>query len=76
MHPWISAKNVSLKSTEKTLLTSYPNLIKRKDEERSDYYSHFTSYKFGDYKNYDACFNSAIGIDNVVDLIEYMVKKG
>ena len=33
-------------------------------------------YKFGDYKNYDACFNSAIGIDNVVDLIEYMVKKG
>ena len=57
-------------------LASHPNLIKRKDEERSDYYSHFTSYKFGDYKNYDACFNTAIGIDNVVDLIEYMIKKG
>ena len=57
-------------------LATYPNLLKRKDEERRDYYSHFTSYKFGDYKNYDACFNSAIGIDNVVGLIEYMVKKG
>lgn len=55
-------------------LKTYPNLIKRKDDERRDYYSHFTSYKFGDYSHYDACFNTAIGIDRVVDLIEYMVK--
>ena len=56
-------------------LAAYPNMIKRKDEERRDYYNHFTSYRFGDYKNYDACINSAIGIDKVVDLIEYYVKQ-
>ena len=50
-------------------------MIKRKDEELRDYYNHFTSYRFGDYKNYDACINSAIGIDKVVDLIEYYIKK-
>ena len=55
-------------------LKAYPNLIKRKDEERRDYYNHFTSYKFGDYCNYDACFNSALGIDKIVDFIEYLVK--
>ncbi|MDO5132686.1 MAG: cytidylate kinase-like family protein [Eubacteriales bacterium] len=53
---------------------NHPNLIRRKDEERRDYYNHFTNYKFGDYKNYDACFNSAIGIDKVVDIIEQIVK--
>ena len=56
-------------------LAAYPNMIKRKDEERRDYYNHFTSYRFGDYKNYDACINSAIGIDKVVDLIEYYLKQ-
>jgi cytidylate kinase len=55
-------------------LAAFPNLIKRKDQERRDYYNHFTSYKFGDYKNYDACFNSEMGIDRVVDIIEFMVK--
>ena len=57
-------------------LAAYPNMIKRKDEERKDYYNHFTSYRFGDYKHYDACFNTEIGIDKVVDLIEFMVKDG
>jgi len=56
-------------------LAQYPNLIKRKDEERRDYYNHFTSYKFGDYKNYDACINSEIGIDKVVEIIEFMLKE-
>ena len=46
-------------------LAAFPNLIKRKDQERRDYYNHFTSYKFGDYRNYDACFNSEMGIDKV-----------
>ena len=55
-------------------LAAFPNLIKRKDQERRDYYNHFTSYKFGDYKNYDACFNSEMGIDRVADIIEFMVK--
>ena len=55
-------------------LKAFPHLLKRKDEERRDYYNHFTSYKFGDHRNYDACFNTAIGIDKVVDLIEMMVK--
>lgn len=57
-------------------LAAFPNLIKRKDEERRDYYNHFTSYKFGDYRNYDACLNSAMGIDKAVDFIEYLVKNG
>lgn len=57
-------------------LAAYPNLIKRKDEERRDYYNHFTSYRFGDYKNYDACFNSETGIEKIVDIIEFMVKNG
>ena len=57
-------------------LAAYPNMIKRKDEERRDYYTHFTSYKFGDYKNYDACLNTAAGIDKVVDIIEFIVKNG
>lgn len=57
-------------------LAAYPNMIKRKDEERKDYYNHFTSFKFGDYNNYDACINTAMGIDKVVDIIEFMVKNG
>lgn len=57
-------------------ISAFPNLIKRRDEERRDYYNHFTSYKFGDYKNYDACLNTAMGIDKVVDIIEFMVKNG
>ena len=56
-------------------LKAYPNLIKRKDLERKDYYSHFTSYTFGDYKNYDACLNTALGIDNVVNIIEAILKQ-
>ncbi len=52
----------------------FPGMLKEKDEQRKDYYSHFTSYEFGDYKNYDACFNSAMGIDKVVNLIEFIVK--
>lgn len=55
-------------------LKAYPNLIKRKDEERREYYNHFTSYKFGDHTNYDACFNTAMGIDRVVDIMEFIVK--
>ena len=56
-------------------LAGFPQLLKRKDEERRDYYNHFTSYRFGDYKNYDACFNTAIGIDKVVDIMEMMAKE-
>lgn len=55
-------------------LDTFPNLIRRKDEERRDYYNHFTSYRFGDYKNYTACFNSSIGLERVADMIEFMVK--
>lgn len=54
-------------------LSSYPNLLKRKDEERRDYYNHFTSYRFGDYKNYDACINSEMGIDKAVEAIAFIV---
>lgn len=58
-------------------LNTYPDLIRQKDEERKTYYNHFTSFKFGDYKNYDACFNSStVGIDKIVDLIAFMVENG
>lgn len=48
--------------------------LMREDGERKNYYNRFTTWKFGDYKNYDACFNSAVGIDKIVDLIEMIVK--
>ena len=58
-------------------LSANPDVVRQKDEERKTYYSHFTSFKFGDYKNYDACFNSsAFGIDKIVDTIAFMVENG
>ena len=49
--------------------------IKKIDKQRSDYYNHFTMNRFGDYKNFDACFNTTVGLDLTVDLIEKMVRE-
>ena len=30
--------------------------------------------RFGDYKNFDACLNTTVGLDLVTDIIEQMAK--
>ena len=46
--------------------------VKKVDKQRSEYYNHFTMNRFGDYKNFDACLNTTIGLDMVTDIIERM----
>ena len=48
--------------------------VKKVDKQRSDYYNHFTMNRFGDYKNFDACLNTTVGLDLVTDIIEKMAK--
>lgn len=49
--------------------------IKIIDKQRSDYYNHFTSLKWGDKTNYDLCVDtSSLGTDASVDIILSYVK--
>ena len=53
----IEAKNVS-------------QYIKRKDQERSNYYRHFTEKEWGDKENYDLCLNtSTLGYEKAAQII-------
>ena len=46
-----------------------PNIVKKRDRQRSDYYNHFTMSRFGDYRNFDACLNTTIGLDLTTDIM-------
>ena len=52
-----------------------PNIVKKRDRQRSDYYNHFTMSRFGDYRNFDACLNTTIGLDLTTDIMEEMVRR-
>ena len=50
--------------------------IKKMDKQRSDYYEHFTSKKWGDKSNYDICIDtSKIGVDQTIDILECYFKE-
>lgn len=49
--------------------------VKKIDKQRSDYYNHFTMNRFGDYKNFDACLNTTVGLDLTTDIMENIVQK-
>lgn len=51
-----------------------PNYVKKMDRQRSSYYNHFTMNRFGDYKNFDACINTTIGLDLATDILEKLIK--
>lgn len=45
-------------------------LIREKDKQREDYYSHFTEMNWGEANHYDICLNSShLGIDVCVDIL-------
>ena len=52
-----------------------PNIVKKRDRQRSDYYNHFTMSRFGDYRNFDACLNTTIGLDLTTDIMEAMDRR-
>ncbi len=50
--------------------------IKLIDKQRSDYYNHFTSQKWGDKENFDLCVDtSSLGVEEAINIIENYVKK-
>lgn len=55
-------------------IAANPNLVKKMDKQRSDYYNHFTMYRFGDYHNYHACLNTTDGIEMAVEMMEKMIR--
>ncbi len=50
------------------------DIIEKTDKSRASYYNYYTSKKWGKADSYHLCFNSSIGIDNSVELIEQFVK--
>lgn len=48
--------------------------LKAMDKTRADYYRFFTSYKWGDWTNYDILFNTDLGLDPVTDMLEHIAK--
>jgi putative MATE family efflux protein len=50
--------------------------IKQIDQQRAEYYKHFTSQIWGDKNNYDLCIDtSLIGVNATVDILENYIKK-
>lgn len=48
--------------------------IQKHDKARANYYSHYTTQKWGDYNNYDLSINSSIaGIDGTVEVIKRFI---
>lgn len=50
--------------------------VVKRDKKRSDYYNYYTTNKWGQYKNYDLCINSDLGIDLAADMIVSAFLKG
>ena len=49
--------------------------INKIDNERKEYYKHFTNQVWGNMKNYSICLDtSKLGIDNTIDILEYYIK--
>lgn len=49
--------------------------IDKIDKERSEYYEHFTSQKWGDKNNYELCIDtSVIGVEKTIDILEDYLK--
>ncbi len=55
-------------------LGASPNLVKKMDKQRNDYYNHFTMYRFGDCHNYHACLNTTDGIEMAAEMMEKMIR--
>ncbi len=51
-----------------------PQKLKAMDKNRADYYRFFTSYKWGDWANYDILFNTDLGLDPVTDMLEHIAR--
>ncbi len=49
-------------------------LVEKTDKHRASYYNYYTIKKWGTADSYHLCFNSSIGIENSVDLIEKFVR--
>jgi hypothetical protein len=51
-------------------------LIEQNDKKRASYYNYFSNKTWGAAISYDACFNSSVlGIENIVGVVEDLVKK-
>lgn len=49
-------------------------ILKRQDKRRVSYYNFYTTQKWGQARNYDLCFNSGIGMEQSVALIQYWIE--
>lgn len=59
-----------VKNEYKEQAKDYAAYIQKKDKNRASYYSYFAYGKWGRIQNYDLCVNSAIGIEQSVDVIK------
>ena len=50
-------------------------LISKADKRRSSFYNYYSNQKWGNYRNYHLMIDSGVGVDNVVDFLEYYVNK-
>lgn len=51
-----------------------PQKLRNLDKSRADYYRFFTSYKWGDWANYDLLMNTDLGLEPVTDMLEHVAK--
>ena len=48
--------------------------LKSIDRKRANYYHFFTTYKWGERRNYDMLINTGVGIENVIDMLEIIAR--
>ena len=56
------------------VLSMTPQKLKNIDRSRADYYRFFTSYRWGDWSNYDILVNTDLGLEPVTDMLEHIAK--
>ena len=64
------------KELEKINKNTARKKIAKIDQERADYYKHFTNQTWGDKNNYELCVDtSKLGIEKTIDLLEKYIKE-
>lgn len=51
-----------------------PQKLKALDKNRADYYRFFTSRKWDEWANHDIMFNTDLGLEPVIDMLEHIAK--
>lgn len=50
--------------------------MKRHDKKRKQYHNRYSSFRWGDSRNYDLCINSSkLGLEKTVEAMEYYISE-